>query len=161
MRKRTVRKVYALTNPLVMAMEGAAITPRAQLDKLLTRELSSLDAMAHGCGGLVEWNDLCCAVNLAEEMALMGIGKAEVLPVVMDAQEHLIDAARRFQRTKRMGLTGPAIQSLRSVLAYHDLQRGSVARSVYESAIRRVTAKIKSGHVTTNLWKDLGAPRND
>lgn len=156
MRKRTVRKIWAKTDPISHAISGAAITPRDALDKLLARELSSLEAIAKGRGGLEEWNDLVTANNLAEEMALMGIGKPEVLPVAMDCQQHLIDAAERFQRTGKMGLTGPAIQAMRDMLAYHDLQRASVARSVYEKAIQSVTAKVKSKHVTCDLWDRLG-----
>lgn len=140
-------------------MQGAAITPRDQLDKLKARELSSLEAIVKGHGDLVAWNDLVAANNLAEEMALMGVGKPEVLPVAMECQQHLIDAARRFQATGRMGLTGPAIQAMRDLLEFHDLQRASVARSQYEEAIRRVTAKVKSGAVNVkDLWAELGEP---
>lgn len=151
-----MRKIWAKTNPIEHAIAGAAITSRNDLDKLLARELSSLEAISKGSGGLEEWNDLVAANNLAEEMALMGIGKPEVLPVAMECQQHLIDAAERFQRTGRMGLTGLAIQAMRDLLAYHDLQRASVARSVYEKAIQSVTAKVKSRHVTVDLWETLG-----
>ena len=159
MRKRTVRKIWQTVNPIEHAMAGASITPRDKLDKLLARELSSLEAIVKGHGDLVSWNDLVNANNLAEELALMGVGKPEVMPVVIECQQHLIEAARRFQATGKMGLSGPAIQAMRSMLEYHDLQRASVARSQYEEAIRRVTAKVKSGAVNVrDLWDELGAP---
>ena len=60
-----------------------------------------------------------------------------------------------------MGTSGPGLNAFRDVYQYHDLQRQSVARSVYEQAIRRVTDKVKSGHVTTDLWDELGEPRHD
>lgn len=159
MRKRTVRKIWQTVNPIEHAMAGASITPRDKLDKLLARELSSLEAIVKGHGDLVSWNDLVNANNLAEELALMGVGKPEVMPVVIECQQHLIEAARRFQTTGKMGLSGPAIQAMRSMLEYHDLQRASIARSQYEEAIRRVTAKVKSGAVNVrDLWDELGAP---
>lgn len=158
MRKRTIRKAWQKVNPLEFAMAGASITPRAALDKLRARELSSLDAITKGAGGLDEWNDLVNANNLAEQLALMGIGKAEVMPVVLDCQQHLIESAERYQKTGKMGLTGPALVALRDMLEFHDLQRSSIARSVYEEAIRKVSAKIKSGHVSCDLWETLGAP---
>lgn len=158
MRKRIIRKVYRLVNPIDHAIQGAAITPRKELDKLRLLELSSLDAILHGRGGLDEWNDLVAANNLSERMALMGVGKEEVLPVVKRCENHLVESARRFQDTGKMGFTGQAIQDLRDMLDYHDLQRSSVSRSVYEEAIRMVTAQIKSGHVSRNLWHELGAP---
>ena len=160
MRKRTVRKIWQTVNPIEHAMAGASITPRDKLDKLLARELSSLEAIVKGHGDLVSWNDLVNANNLAEELALMGVGKPEVMPVAMECQQHLIEAARRFQATGKMGLSGPAIQAMRSMLEYHDLQRASIARSVYEEAIRKVTAKVKSGATSvTDLWETLGEPR--
>lgn len=159
MKKRTIRKVWRTdVNPILYAMQGASITPRDSLDKLRARELSSLEAITKGSGGLAEWNDLVNANNLAEQLALMGVGKPEVLPVVLDCQQHLIESAERYQRTGKMGLTGPALSALRDMLEWHDLQRSSVARSVYEEAIRKVTAKIKSGHVSCDLWESLGAP---
>lgn len=160
MRKRTVRKIWDKVNPIEHAITGCAITPRDKLDKLLSRELSSLEAIVKGNGDLISWNDLVNANNLAEELALMGVGKPEVMPVVIECQQHLIEAARRFQATGKMGLSGPAIQAMRSMLEYHDLQRASIARSVYEEAIRKVTAKVKSGATSvTDLWETLGEPR--
>ena len=103
MRKRTIRKVWRTDiNPILYAMQGASITPRDKLDQLLARELSSLEAIVKGHGDLVSWNDLVNANNLAEELALMGVGKPEVMPVVIECQQHLIEAARRFQATGKM-----------------------------------------------------------
>jgi len=75
----------------------------------------------------------------------MGIGP-EALDTTRDVEQALIDAAGRFERTGKMGLTGPAIKAMRDMLEYHDLQRQSVPRSKYEEAIRLVTAQVKSGH---------------
>ena len=109
------------------------------------RELASLDALAKGQGGLSEWQDINAANNLCQTMAEMGIGP-EALPTTEAVEQALIDSARRFEKTGRMGLTGPGIQVIRDMLEYHDLQRQSVPRSTYENAIRLVTAHIKSGH---------------
>jgi hypothetical protein len=159
MRKRTVRKVWQKVNPLEFAMAGASIMTRDDCDKLLARELSSLDALIHGAGGLDEWNDLVNVNNLAEALALDGVGRDEVMPTVKEVETHLIEAAERFQRTGKMRLTGPAIQAMRSIIEWHDLQRSSIARSQYERTIRKVTAQIKSGHVARDLWPELGEPR--
>jgi hypothetical protein len=139
------RKVWALINPVEHAIRGACITPQQELDKLRLRELASLDALVHGQGGLGEWQDINAANNLCQVMAEMGIGP-EALETTRDVEQALIDAAGRFERTGRMGLTGPAIKAMRDMLEYHDLQRQSVPRSKYEEAIRLVTAQIKSGH---------------
>lgn len=145
MRKRTVRKKWALVDPISYAIQGAAITPRQELDKLQLRELAALDTLIRGQGGLCEWHDINAANNLCQTMSRMGIGP-EALQVCEEVETHLIEAAKRFESTRRMGLTGPAIKAIRDMLEYHDLQRASVSRSQYEQAIRLVTAHINSGH---------------
>lgn len=160
MRKRTVRKIWRTdVSPIQHAIQGAAVVSRSDCDQLLARELSSLDALTHGAGGLDEWNDMVNVNNLAEALALDGVGKHEVMPTVHDVESHLIDAAERYQRTGKMRLTGPAIQAMRSLIEWHDLQRSSISRSQYERAIRKVTAQIKSGHVARDLTEQFGEPR--
>ncbi len=150
MRKRAVRKVWQKVNPIEYAIRGAAIPPRDELDRLLARELSSLDDLTHGRASLQQWYDLAAVVNLCETLAHEGVGP-EALQPCHDAQEALIDAAKRFTKTQRMGLTGPGIQAVREVIEYHDLQRASIPRSQYERAIRLTTARVKSGYATVDL----------
>jgi len=157
MRKRCVRKVWALLSTVDHAISGARITSREDLDKLLARELSSLDAFAHGKAQMSEWVDMAHVNNLTQTLAGMGIG-TEAMPDCHKAEDGLIDAARRFQETGRMGLNGPTIQALRDVIEWHDLQRSSIPRSQYEEAIRLTAARIKSGHATIDLAKTLGVP---
>lgn len=154
-RKRCVRKVWALVNPVEYAISGASITPRKALDQLLARELASLDAFARGRAGMPEWQDMANLNNITQTLAGMGVGY-EAMPDCHKAEEGLIDAARRFQETGRMGLTGPALQALRDVTEWHDLQRSSIPRSKYEEAIRLTAARIKSGHATVDLEQTLG-----
>lgn len=142
-RKSCKRKIYQLINPVAHAILGACVTDDKTLSDLYTRELSALDAMTHGRAGLQEWHDLAGALNLCEQAALMGIGP-EALPACQKAQEALVGAARRYESTKRMGLTGEGIQALRDVLEYHHLQRKSISRSEYEKVIARTGNRIKA-----------------
>jgi hypothetical protein len=151
------RRVWSTSiDPIQHAIDGAAITPRQALDTLLVRELASLDAFTKGKATMREWSDLVNVNNLTQTLAGMGVGH-EAMPDAHKAEEGLIDAARRFQETKRMGLSGPAIQALRDVIEWHDLQRSSIPRSQYEEAIRLTAARIKSGHATIDLAKTLAA----
>lgn len=156
MRKRTVRRVWKLTNPIEHAISGAAITPRHELDRLLSRELASLDDFTHGRASLQQWHDLATVVNLCETPAHEGVGP-EALESCGKAQDALIDAARRFTKTQKMGLTGPGIQALRDVIEWHDLQRSSIARSQYERAINLTVNRVKSGYATVDLGSLLEA----
>ena len=89
MRKKCKRKVWALVNPIAHAIEGAAITPRKELDELLIRELASLDAFIHGKASLREWNDMVAVNNLTETLAGMNLGR-EAMPDCKKAEQALV-----------------------------------------------------------------------
>ena len=144
MRKRTKRKQqWMLVNPINHALLGAAITQTHLLDKLRLRELAAIEAMSKGMGTIVEWQELADMMNICEVMASEGIGP-EALPYCQQAQEALTEAARRYEKTKRMGLSGLGLKAIREVYEYHDLQRSSVPRSVYEQMIVKTRNRIKS-----------------
>lgn len=142
-RKKCRRKVYALVNPITFAIEGACMTPDSYLNQLRMRELAAIESFRTGKATTQEWADLTGMMNLCENMAKAGIG-AEAIPTLDEAHKHLIDAAKRYESTKRMGLTGPGLQCMRDVYEYHDLQRQSVPRSVYEKHIAETTNRIRS-----------------
>lgn len=156
-RKRCIRKVWLKTNPIEHAIQGAAITSRKDLDEVLIRELSSLDAFTTGCATMKHWQDLAAVNNLAQTLAEKGVG-TEVAEVASRAEAALIDAAARFQRTGKFGLTGEGIKAIRELIELHDLQRSSISRAEYERAIALTVARLKSGHSTVDLDKTLGKP---
>ena len=143
MRKRKHRKMYQLVNPLIHAIEGASVTDQTLLDGLRSGELIAIEAFRTGSATVADWKVICDICNLAESMAQDGIGP-EAMPSVKLAQQALIEAHERFVRTGKMGTSGPGLTAFRDVYEYHDLQRQSVARSVYEKHIERVFNRIKS-----------------
>jgi len=143
MRKRKQRKHYLLVNPLMHAIEGAALIPEDALNHLRQGELMSIETFRTGRATVDDWKLISEVCNLAESMALDGIGP-EALEAVKRAEAALIDAHERYVRTGKMGTTGLGLAAFRDVYEYHDLQRQSVARSVYERHIQRVFNKIRS-----------------
>ena len=143
MRKKTKRQHWKLLDPLRHALLGAAITESRVLDKLRMRELAAIEAMSKGMGTTVEWQELADMMNICEVMASSGIGP-EALFHCQQAQEALEEAARRYEKTKRMGLSGIGLTAIREVYEYHDLQRSSVSRSVYEQMIVKTRNRIRS-----------------
>ena len=107
------------------------------------RELAAIEAMSKGMGTTVEWQELADMMNICEVMASSGIGP-EALPHCQQAQEALEEAARRYEKTKRMGLSGIGLTAIKEVYEYHDLQRSSVPRSVYEQMIVKTRNRIRS-----------------
>jgi hypothetical protein len=143
MKKQTRRKIYKLINPLAFVIEGIKPPQGDKLDKLRTLELSAIESFRTGTATLDDWSHIVGMMNLAENMGHNGIG-GEVLPYCEEAHQHLIETAKRFKATGRMGFTAPALQCLRDVYEYHDLQRQSVDRSTYERHIARTVNRIKS-----------------
>lgn len=144
MRKHTKRKVYGLIHdPIKYVKEGIGPSPEADLNKLRARELSAIESIVKGRGGIAEWRDLTDMLNIAETMGKCGIGP-EVLPVCEQAQSELIAAAKRFELTRRMGLTATGLTAIRELFAYHDAQRTAVTRGEYERAIQKTIERIRT-----------------
>jgi len=157
----TVRKVWATNiDTIQYAIEGAAITPAEKLDRLMLVELAAIDAFTRGKATMREWSDLVNVNNLTQTLAGMGIGY-EAMADCHKAEAALVDAAARYQRTGKMGLTGPGIQALRDVIGWHQEQRSAIPRSQYEEAIRLTGARIKSGHATIDLATTLKQQEGD
>ena len=144
MRKQCRRKIWSTDIDVIAhAIAGASITDEASLNKLRLGELSALEAMRMGKGTLEDWRMLVDLMNITETFGKNGIGP-EALPDCELAQESLHKAAKRYEATKRMGLDGQGIKALQNVREWHDLQRTSVARSVYERMIEKTRNNIRS-----------------
>ena len=143
MRKQTRRKVYRLVNPISYAIEGATITPEDILDKLRQRELTSIEAFRMGQADLADWQMINDMANLCEVMAKSGIGP-EALEAAERTHEYLLEAYHRYNKTKRMGTSGLGLVAFRDCYEYHDLQRQSISRSVYEQMLTRTMNQIRS-----------------
>jgi hypothetical protein len=144
MRKQCKRRIWSTQiNPIAHALAGAAITDQASLNKLRLGELSALEAMRMGKGTLEDWRLLVDMLNITQTFIRYGIGP-EAREDCEKAQESLYNAAKRYEKTKRMGLDGQGIKALQNVHEWHDLQRTSVARSVYEDMIEKTRNYIKS-----------------
>jgi len=144
MKKKCKRKIWSTTiNPITHAISGARVTEDRLLDKLRMRELSAFDSMVKGWGTVEDWWVLVDMMNIAEMMGKSGIGP-EVLPYCEDGCQAMTEAARRYQKSMKMGLSGVGINALREICAYHDLQRTSVSRSVYETMITKTSNYLRS-----------------
>ena len=143
-RKQCKRRVWSTNiNPIAHAIAGAAVSDKQALDKLRLCELSAIDALTKGMGTTEDWRWCCDFLNIGETMGKSGIGP-EILPHCKEAQEALLEAAERYQKTGKMDLSGQGIRAIKEVWEFHDVQRTSVARSEYEKMIRKTENYIKS-----------------
>jgi hypothetical protein len=135
--------VYQLVNPISYAIEGATITPDDILDKLRQRELTSIEAFRMGQADLADWKMINDMANLCEVMSKSGIGP-EALEAAERTHEYLLEAYHRYNKTKRMGTSGLGLVAFRDCYEYHDLQRQSISRSVYEQMLTKTMNQIRS-----------------
>ena len=145
MRKRCIRRHWARTDPIALAIAGATITAEVDLDKLRLRELSAIQNFATGQATPTDFRDLCDMLNLAETMASMGIGP-EALTSCSDLESFLLASKAAHDETGTLPMPQAGIAAMRDVYAYHDLQRTSVDRSTYERAIEKTRNRIRSAH---------------
>ncbi len=108
------------------------------------RELSAIQALTRGNAGVQDWKDLADMLNLCETMARGGVGP-EALESCETAQRALVETAKRYEATKKLGITAEGLRALRDVFEYHDLQRQSVSRGQYEKWVAKTHARIRSG----------------
>jgi flavin-binding protein dodecin len=152
MRKRCRRRVWSTEiNAVAHAIAGACVTDTNSLNQLRVGEVKALEAMKTGEAGVQEWQVLVDMMNIAEMMGRNGIGP-EVLDHCEAANEALHRAAKRYEATKRMGLSGEGLRALGDIMEYHDLQRTSVSRAKYQQMIEKTRNYLKShGKYVTHI----------
>ena len=106
-------------------------------------EYSALESITKGSGTIHDWRTLVDVLNLSEMLGRGGIGP-EVLPVCEKVQKALHEAALRFEKTKKLGLSGEGIQAIRDLIEFADLQQSSISRSEFEKYIQKTKNYIKS-----------------
>ena len=144
-RKRCKRKIWGKVNTIAYAIEGAAITAEDKLDKLRMSELSAIESMVKGHGTVGDWRVLVDMMNIAETMASNGIG-VEVLEICEIVQKEMEAAAHRYEKTRKMGLTGTGIRYVKELYQLHDLQRTSISRSEYERMLQKTCDYLRSNN---------------
>lgn len=144
MRKQCRRKIWSTDiNPVAHAIAGASITTDDVLSKLRMGEYSALDSIIKGEGTVLHWQVIVDTLNVAECMALDGIGP-EVLPYCKQAEESLVKAARYYEKTKKIILDAQGIKAIRELIEYADLQQKSISRAKFETYIEKTRNKVRS-----------------
>ena len=145
MRKHCRRKIWSKVNPIEHAIVGAAVTQDNLLDKLRLIELSAIESLVKGNGTVADWRSIVDMMNIAETMASNGIG-VEMLEICEIVQKEMETAAHRYEKTRKMGLTGTGIRFVKELYQLHDLQRTSISRSEYERMLQKTSDYIRSNN---------------
>ncbi|MGH7463408.1 MAG: hypothetical protein ACREMA_20560 [Longimicrobiales bacterium] len=86
-----------------------------EADRFRLAVLTSLDGITRGTGGAREWNTIVSALRHAHTLAHDGTGE-EIMPALIAANDGMIRARERFERTGRMGFDGDALRDIRLAL---------------------------------------------
>lgn len=145
MKKQCRRKIWAKVNPIEYAITGVRVASDDKLNKLRLHELSAIESMVKGVGTVADWMTLVHVLNVSETMGHAGIG-IEVLPLCELVQPEMQAAAKRYEATQKMGLSGAGIKYLKELCALHDLQRQSISCSEFERLIDKSNNIVRSNH---------------
>jgi hypothetical protein len=137
-----------IKNPVLVAMENAAVISDARNAEYAVPERNAITALACGEGDKAAWDRVARMLNVAELMAKSGDG-VEVIAVAAEAQIELARAANHFYKTGKFLLTAEGAYVLREAAEYHDLQRRSVPYGKYRAYIDRTIATVKCGNTLT------------
>lgn len=153
MRKRTKRKVWGLVNPIQHAIEGAEIPMGQDAERLLLGELSAIESFRLGQAVEEDWQLLSVMTAISALMAYEG-KQAEPLEAARQAWKCLDDILKRRERTGKWGCSGLELQVLRDMIEWHEAQRKTAARSVYESAIHRSKGLLQNKQQRMKVFKE-------
>lgn len=150
MRKRCIRKVYNRIDPIALAIAGARPIDDEKLFAIRALEVAAINAFRMGTATVKDWSSIADIANLAETMALDGVGP-EVLPYCEAVEKELLKAKERFERWGRMGTSGTGLRAFIDLQEFHDLQRTSVSLSEYERAIQKTVNRVRSAHPSVKV----------
>lgn len=153
MRKRTKRKVWGLVNPIQHAIEGAEIPTGKDADRLLLGELSAIESFRLGQANEYDWQLLSVMTAISALMAFEG-KQIEPLGAARSAWKALGEILQRKEKTGKWGCSGPELQILREMIEWHEAQRKTAARSVYESAIHRSKGLLQNKQQQEKVFKE-------
>ena len=106
----------------------------------------SFSAVQGGYGTEEAWSQLACSMNIAMLLAEQGIG-SERLGDIRRAQDALMRAKARGERTGTWGLDGDGIRDLRAAITAHDAQISTATKAQIRAAISEMHRRMNAGDV--------------
>ena len=104
--------------------------------------MAALQAFADGAATSDDWNSVNALVRLTESLIGMGVG-AEATVDALRTDAALDRAHERYAMGLPMTASQTDVKTFRDLYQYHDLQRSSIDRSMYERAIVATLGKIR------------------
>lgn len=120
MRKRTVRKVYDLINPITHAMYQASRLTTAEWNKQMVPVIAAVDLLTKGQWKPDNWQPLFECLNRIE--SLTKLNNVDASEFINDAQKAMVDALDRKQTIGATAFKASELEVVREVVnVYGDL----------------------------------------
>lgn len=136
--RRTISRTWARER----AAWDAHTLDDAQIADLSMFGLVALQAITSGRAGEAELTDIAVMSNITRLLAERGYG-AEALPEIIAAQQAALSMRQRWERTGRVGLAGPELQALRTLMDIHEQQ---LALGPTAAEMRGVIAEMRAAN---------------
>lgn len=107
---------FSALNRLMGAQIANEPMTDADAGELEIAVLTSLDAVTRGHGTTREWDSLARCINQSWTLANKGIG-AEMIPLLIEAQEAMRRVAKRFRETGKVAFDGEGLQTVREAIS--------------------------------------------
>lgn len=135
------------------ARERAALDAQtmdcAQIADLSLFGLVALQTITAGQAGEAELTDIAVMTNISRLLAERGYG-TEALPDIITAQHAALAMRNRWERTGRVGLSGPELQDLRKLLTIHEQQ---LALGIPSSELRGVIQEMHAANAAGEVMR--------
>lgn len=141
-RDKRYRPRDVMANPVDWAIAGAHTFPEKTQREILARPLAALERFADGKGTRDDWNELCHAAALAEELARAHIGD-NLMPEIVAGQRAL-DSIAHGLKAGRVEFEARTILAVREVLVVYEVQLRHCTQAEYGRAVKKVRAIIES-----------------
>ena len=150
-KKRIPRPLF---NPLIMAMAGASIMTTEERDRIRMIELSAMEEFRRGSATIDDWQLIANMCNICHILAKKGYGP-EALPSIEKMQEHMSRLNKQYIEHGKMTITMAALDAMRDVYEYADLQRQSVSRGAYEKANREMLNRVEHHYANQRKKREV------
>lgn len=138
------------SNALQVAITGAAKLPRADVVRQMAVARQALAEFSAGRHCPTHWRSLADTANMAESLALLGIGSGpNAQDVITQAQAVLAHVATRHAQRGSWTLYAAELDTLQWLLTLHHVQLGECTYTEFERAFadtRNRVAQARAGN---------------
>jgi hypothetical protein len=140
MRKRTVRRVYDLINPIPHAMYQASTLTQEEWNRQITPVQVAVDQLTRGEWNRDNWQPLIECLNRIE--SLLKLNNVDASEFIDEAQQAMVNALDRQQETGAKAFRATELATIREIVkVYGDLLK-EASHAQFSRACQHTNANV-------------------